>query len=267
MAELNPLRLWRHILALPNDSRAKTVAVAFLVSAVCAVMVTAATVILRPIQAQNRAMEQQAQLEALLAEIPGLSALLAASEESRLSTLVVDLRRGAAAPDVTPQTLPDALSDLANWTELTPQQDIANLGSRADLRQIYLVRGEGDRIELVVLPVSGTGYGGPIEAMLDLDGDAARVAGLAIVSQAETPGLGARITEQAWRAQFAGKPVADDSGTVRLGVARGPATTAYEVDGITGATRTSNAMAAMLRFWLGPDGYGPLLAAIRRGEF
>jgi Na+-transporting NADH:ubiquinone oxidoreductase subunit C len=50
-------------------------------------------------------------------------------------------------------------------------------------------------------------------------------------------------------------------------VARGPATTEYEVDGITGATRTSNAVTGMVRFWLGPDGYGPLIDAIRRGEF
>jgi Na+-transporting NADH:ubiquinone oxidoreductase subunit D len=40
-----------------------------------------------------------------------------------------------------------------------------------------------------------------------------------------------------------------------------------EVDGITGATRTSNAMTRMIRFWLGPEGYGPFLDAVRRGEF
>ena len=70
MADLNPFRLWRGLLALPNESRTKTIAIAFLVSAICAVLVTGATVMLRPIQAQNRALEQQARLEALLAEIP-----------------------------------------------------------------------------------------------------------------------------------------------------------------------------------------------------
>ena len=36
---------WRRFLALPNESRAKTVIVAFLVSSVCAVLVSGATVV------------------------------------------------------------------------------------------------------------------------------------------------------------------------------------------------------------------------------
>ena len=43
--------------------------------------------------------------------------------------------------------------------------------------------------------------------------------------------------------------------------------TLAEVDGITGATRTGNGVTGMVRFWLGPKGYGPLIRAIDRGEF
>lgn len=267
MAELNPIQLWRRLLSLPNESRTKTITIAFLISAICAVLVTGATVALRPIQSQNRALEQQTRLEALLAEIPGLSEILAVSDDMALSTVVVDLRRAEAAQDVTPETLPAALANSSNWTELAPQEDIANLGSRANLKQVYLLRGPDDRVELVVLPVSGTGYGGPIEAMIAIEADMNTVAGLAVISHGETPGLGARIDEPAWRQQFAGKRVEDENGTARLSVARGAATTEYEVDAITGATRTNTAMASMLQFWLGPQGYGPLLDAIRRGEF
>ena len=71
MADLNPISAWRRFLALPNENRFKTVAIAFIVSAVCALMVSGATVVLRPIQAANRAAEQQARLEALVAGIPG----------------------------------------------------------------------------------------------------------------------------------------------------------------------------------------------------
>jgi Na+-transporting NADH:ubiquinone oxidoreductase subunit C len=31
------------------------------------------------------------------------------------------------------------------------------------------------------------------------------------------------------------------------------------VDGISGATRTGRAVTRVVRFWLGEDGYGPLL--------
>lgn len=267
MADLNPIRMWRELLALSNESRTKTVAVAFIVSTICAVMVTAATVILRPIQTQNRALEQQARLESLLSEIPGLSNLLAKADGMRLSTVVVDLRKAAAAPDVTPESLKAALANPDNWTPLSAQQDVANLSSRADLKQIYLLRGPDQNVELVILPLSGTGYGGAIEAMLALEKDMRTVAGIAIVSHSETPGLGARINEPAWRGQFAGKEIEDKTGELRISVARGRATNEYEVDGITGATRTSNAMTNMLRFWLGPNGYEPLLDAIRRGDF
>lgn len=265
MADLNPFNAWRRLLALPNESRLKTVAMAFLVSAICAVLVSGATVVLRPIQAANRAVEEQARLEALVAGIPGMADLLQRSGGS-LSTVVIDLARGAAAREVTPETLETALADPANWTTLEAGQDIAGLGQRPNFAQIYLLR-DADRISLALLPVSGAGYNGRIDAILALRGDMRTVAGLAITRQSETPGLGARIEEPTWLASFAGKQVIDDTGAVRFAVARGAASSAYEVDGITGATRTGNAVTQIVRFWLGPQGYGPLIDAVRRGEF
>ena len=40
-------------------------------------------------------------------------------------------------------------------------------------------------------------------------------------------------------------------------------TTEFEVDGISGATRTSNGISNMLRFWLGPGGFGPFLTRLK----
>ncbi|MDO5631773.1 MAG: FMN-binding protein [Paracoccus sp. (in: a-proteobacteria)] len=266
--DLNPISAWRRMLAQPNDSRGKTIAVAFVTAAVCALLVTAATVTLRPIQTANRAAEQQARLESLIAAIPGMSDLLAQSGDAALSTVVVDLTTGRAAADITPETLPETLANPASHSALTPAQDLADLGSRPDYAQIFILRrGDSGPVDLVILPVAGAGYDGVIQAMVALRGDTRSIAGMTVTSQSETPGLGARITEPAWQAQFAGLPALDDRGTVRFAVARGRAATEYEVDGITGATRTSNAITNMMRFWLGPDGYGPLLDAIRRGEF
>lgn len=265
MADLNPISAWRRLLALPNESRTKTIVIAFLVSAICAVLVSTATVMLRPIQAANRAALEQARLETLVAGIPGMAPLLQESG-GELATVVIDLSRGAAAREVTPATLAEALADTTNWTVLSPAQDIASLGARPDFAQVYLLR-KDDRIELVLLPVSGTGYGGRIDAILALQGDMRTIAGLAVIGHSETPGLGARITEPAWLAKFPGTRAVDDTDTTRFAVARGAASTEFEVDGITGATRTGTGIAQMVRFWLGPDGYGPLLAAIRRGEF
>ena len=266
MADLNLISAWRRLLALPNESRTKTVAIAFLVSAICALMVSGATVILRPVQTANRAAEQQARLEALVAGIPGMTQLLEQSG-GELSTVVVNLTTGRAAQDVTPETLPAALDNAANWKTLTPGEDTAGIGRRPDFVQIYLLRGENGAISLALLPVTGAGYVSQISGILALDGDMNTIAGFAITEQAETPGLGGRIEEPAFLAQFAGTQLADSGGNIRFAVAHGKAGNEYEVDGITGATRTSNAVTKTIRFWLGPEGYGPLIAAIKRGEF
>lgn len=265
MADLNPIAAWRRFLALPNESRAKTVGMAFLVSALCAALVSGATVILRPIQTQNREAEQQARLDALVSGIPGMAGILAESGGAP-STVVIDLESGRAAVQVTPETLEATLAESESWTDLEPHEDIAGIGRRPNFAQIYLLR-DGDRVSLALLPMYGAGYNGVIQATLALLGDMNTIAGLAITQQSETPGLGGRIEEPAWLANFPGTEVSDARGVMRFAVARGPATSEFEVDGITGATRTSNAVTGMVRFWLGPDGYGPLIDAIRRREF
>lgn len=256
---------WRRFLALPNESRTKTVLMAFLVSAICAVLVSGATVLLRPIQAANRAAEEQARIADLVRGIPGMTALLEQSA-GELSTVVIDLDKGRAATGVTPETLDAALADAANWTALDPGADLAGLGRRPDYVRIFLLR-DGDSVSLALLPVTGQGYGGRIDAIIALSADMTTIAGIAITGHSETPGLGGRIEDPSWQADFAGTQVSDAAGEVRFRVARGTAATEYEVDGITGATRTGNGVTQMIRFWLGPDGYGPLIRAIGRGEF
>jgi Na+-transporting NADH:ubiquinone oxidoreductase subunit C len=257
--------LWRRFLAMPNESRPKVLIVAFLVSAVCALLVSGATVILRPIQTANRAAEEQARIETLVRGIPGMAALL---EEAggTLSTVVIDLDTGRAATDVTPATLETALADPANWTALDAGKDLAGLGQRPDIAQVFLLR-QGETVSLILLPLAAQGYNGRIEAILALQGDMNTVAGIAVTRHAETPGLGGRIEEAAWQADWPGTEIRDPGGEIRFAVARGTSSTRYEVDGITGATRTSNAVTRMVRFWLGSDGYGPLIDAIKRGEF
>lgn len=256
---------WRRLLALPNESRTKTVIVAFLVSAVCAALVSGATVMLRPIQTANRAAEEQARIAGLVQGIPGMATLLEQSGGA-LSTVVIDLATGRAATEVTPATLEATLNDTTNWTVLDAAQDLAGLGQRPDFAQVFLLR-DNDSVSLVLLPISGQGYGGRIDAILALRGDMNTIAGIAVTRHSETPGLGGRIQEASWQGDFPGTELRDDSGEMRFAVARGPASTTYEVDGITGATRTGRGVTQMVRFWLGPDGYGPLLDAIQRQEF
>ena len=95
----------------------------------------------------------------------------------------------------------------------------------------------------IAFEFKGRGHQGPISGLVALGPDLRSVKGLVILEQQETPGLGGRITEEEFLDQFRG--VALDPELVILPAGREP-TAANEVDGITGATRTSQALEEML---------------------
>lgn len=84
-----------------------------------------------------------------------------------------------------------------------------------------------------ILPMEGPGLWGTITIMVGLEEDLTTFSGIAIVSQNETPGLGARIEEPWFTKQFQGKK--SPFVLVNEGTAQEP----NEIDSITGATRTS----------------------------
>ncbi|MGB0499080.1 MAG: FMN-binding protein [Rubricella sp.] len=261
MAELNP---FARILALPNDSRAKTLAMAFAVSAVCSLAVSFGAVVLQPMIEANRAAERQARLDALIERLPGLTALLAESAADTMETLSLDLATLEPVDEEPPEPIA-AIADPDASNPIPPEQDLAALGRRPNAATIHVLR-DGDAVEMVILPVMGRGYQSIIQGFLALGGDLNTIAALTITRQGETPGLGARIEEADWQALWPGTELRDAEGTLRVSVVRGGATNEYEVDGITGATRTSNGIQNMIRFWVGPEGYGPLLDALAEGS-
>jgi Na+-transporting NADH:ubiquinone oxidoreductase subunit C len=119
------------------------------------------------------------------------------------------------------------------------------------------------------LPVYGTGYISTLRGYLALDADLNTIRGLSFYEHAETPGLGSEIENPRWRELWVGKRARDAAGALRLGVARGAVDpdspdADFLVDGISGATRTGVGVTNLLRFWLGPDGFGPFLERLAR---
>ncbi|MGB5557600.1 MAG: NADH:ubiquinone reductase (Na(+)-transporting) subunit C [Paracoccaceae bacterium] len=260
----NPLEHWRRFLARPNDDRLKTLGVAVLVAFVSAVVVSVTSVSLKPLQDAHLEAERQARMERMLDTLPGLRDLMLEAGVDALETRIVDLTDGSFAEDVDPASydMARAAEDPETSIELPPGADIAGLKRRANYAPVYLLEREG-ALMLIVLPVQGVGYQSTIRAMLALEADLTTIAALAIIEQGETPGLGARIEEPEWQALWPGKQIADADGTIMISVVRGAATEPYEVDGISGATRTGNGITNMLRFWLGDYGYGPFLTRLK----
>jgi electron transport complex protein RnfG len=89
-----------------------------------------------------------------------------------------------------------------------------------------------------VFASSTQGYGGPIVSFFGLDSDR-KVTGVKVVSQSETPGLGAKIAGQKFLQQFRGK--APEQLALRKDDPRGG------IDAVTAATISSRAITASLR--------------------
>lgn len=267
MADLNPLSWWRRFLALPNDSRTKTFVVAFMVASVSAVAVAVTAVSLKPLQDANVEEARKQRMAEMLASVPGLADILGEVDADSLETRIVDLAAGTFADgiDAASFDMNAAASDPALSTALTEAEDVARIGRRPNFAPAYLVRQDGALL-LAVLPGYATGYQSTIRAYVALQGDLNTIAAISIYDQAETPGLGTRIAEPAWQAQWAGKHVADETGEMRIQVVRGAAGSEFEVDGITGATRSTNGVSNLVRFWLGEHGFGPFLANLRAGR-
>jgi Na+-transporting NADH:ubiquinone oxidoreductase subunit C len=87
----------------------------------------------------------------------------------------------------------------------------------------------------------GPGLWGRIRAAAGLDGALQQFVGVTFLEQVETPGLGARIEEPWYKAQFKGK-----HGTLRLVPEKTRSQKPDEIDAITGATITSVAVRDIL---------------------
>ncbi|MDW7728714.1 MAG: FMN-binding protein [Dethiobacteria bacterium] len=90
---------------------------------------------------------------------------------------------------------------------------------------------------------TGRGHQNLVSGIIALESDLKSMKGLVILQQQETPGLGGRITEEEFLAQFRGLAV--DPQLVIL-PAGGTVSADNEIQGITGATMTSQALEKML---------------------
>ncbi|MCA9505254.1 MAG: NADH:ubiquinone reductase (Na(+)-transporting) subunit C [Myxococcota bacterium] len=261
-------RGWRLLRGLPPESDRRAVVVTLMVCIACSAAIATAVTFLGPLRDANRAAEREAKLRHMIASVPGLEELVEPDGGIRIEARVVDLATGEPLPDIDPETF-DAVAeaqDPERSIALAPEDDVAGLGRRALRARIYLVS-DREGLRLVLLPVEGQGYISRLRGYLALDADGTTVHGLSFYEHAETPGLGAEIESPAWRAKWRGKQVYDASGAVGIAVARGRVDptdphAAQLVDGITGATRTTEGVTRLLRFWLGPQGFGPTLARL-----
>ena len=110
---------------------------------------------------------------------------------------------------------------------------------------LFIADKEGETF--YILPLQGTGLWGPIWGYISLKEDLTTVYGAVFDHKGETPGLGAEIKTDAFTSQFVGKTIMDTDGNlVGIDVRKGDASSANEVDGISGGTITSDGVELMI---------------------
>lgn len=127
------------------------------------------------------------------------------------------------------------------------KENLADKAEDGDVSEIYEAQKDGAAAGYVVM-VNPNGYNGAISMVVGIDTEG-KVSGVDIISQSETPGLGANCVKEEFKDQFIGKSgeisvVKNDAGD-------------DEIDAITSATITSKAVTS---------GVNKALAAVEKLE-
>jgi len=243
------------------------VLVATLVCVACALLVSSAVVLLRPVQDRNALNARQRNI----LEVAGLyqPGEPVDAQFARIEPHLVELATGSYVEggDAVRFDIAKTARDPGRSDPVAVDADVARIHRRPRTMPVFLVRGEAG-LETVILPMHGYGLWSTMYAYVALDGRGERVKGVTFYSHAETPGLGAEIENPRWRGGWVGKRLFDDAGSVRFDIGKGAPAAAdaeYHVDTLSGATLTANGVENMVHYWLGEQGYGPFLARLREG--
>ena len=222
---------------------------------VCAIIVSVTAVSVRP--EQNLNVENEKKVKILAAA--GIKTDKVDEEFSKIKTIFVDFETDKL---VTIDSAYDHIKAASNpdlSTVIPKADDIAVLKRRENIGTIYVWVDEKNAIEKLVLPIRGYGLWGTLYGYLSLDSDLNTVRGIEYYDHKETPGLGGEVDNPNWKSDWYGKRIYNDDGSVALYVTKGASSTDYEIDGISGATLTTNGVSNMIKYWLGDNGYGPII--------
>lgn len=254
---------------MANESIGKTLSVALTLCVVCAVVVSAAAVILRPAQQANKALDLKTNILASAGLLQqGIDVEV---QFEQISVRIVDMDSGRFSDAVDPATYDQrrASKDPAMSEELPPNLDPAKIKRRAKYSTVYLVEGESG-LEKIILPIKGYGLWSTLYGFLALEADLQTIAGIGFYEHAETPGLGGEVDNPNWKASWVGKQ-AYQFGERAITVIKGRVDqdrsgAEYQIDGLAGATLTTRGVDNLIKYWLGTDGFEPLIQHLKSRE-
>jgi Na+-transporting NADH:ubiquinone oxidoreductase subunit C len=264
---------------MQRNSALYTLVFAAAVCAVCSLLVTGAAVVLKSRQVENKLLDKQRRV----LYVAGLSEKGEKLPKPRVDELfqefikirLVDMDEGEfvepeqagvqSAVRYDPRTV---LSDPQ--ASVKAPANPAKVMRVPDYGKVYEVRSEEGGVRMYVFPVHGKGLWSTMWGFLALDKDLRTVEGLTFYEQGETPGLGGEVESKRFEEQWPGRLAFNEDWNVEVEVIKGdagpPEEDPYQVDGLSGATITSRGVTHLIHFWLGENGYKPLIMNLRDEE-
>lgn len=256
----------RRFLALPTDSVPKTIFVAVAVCLVASMIVSAAAVALRPIQAVNSLKDKQINI----LQVAGIYDPNEDVVESfqAFEPRVLELETGTFTDAFDPASFDDRAAAEDPATSVALDEDPAGIVRQGKFVTVYLLRDDTGAIDKVILPIHGYGLWSTLYGFIALEENGNDIFALQFYEHAETPGLGAEVDNPRWKSLWNGKKLADDSGQLQISVTKtAPAAGAeYHIDALAGATLTTAGVHNLVNFWMGENGYAPFLANLKAGD-
>lgn len=255
----------------PVFSIRHTVIITLVISTTCAILVVAASNLLKPRQLAWLAIEMNRSIVAAM--IPALEAVdeLTAGEVvqrfGELEVRLIDLNTGDESNAFDPllYNVFTATENPELGYKIAPELDIAGLVQRPTFAPVYRIY-QDERLQRVGLPVYGPGMWSTIAAYVVLESDYNTIANIYFYQHGETPGIGDQIESLQWRQHWVGKKIRNPAGEFKFQErksAQDKYGDNYQIDAISGATVTSSSVVSIVQYWLGDDGYGPYLGKQR----
>jgi Na+-transporting NADH:ubiquinone oxidoreductase subunit C len=274
-----------NVFGMSRDSVGGTFLVALLLCLICAFLVSFTAVSLKQTQLKNQETFRKSKVLEVAQiskdEIDAAGGVLAAFDK-RIQSMIIELDSGKDGAETAQKAMEQIGKDFGGdilgkydqfWAAKSRntlladeikdrRKDPAGLRFREKFSHVYALKSaDGKSVERYIFPIRGNGLWGVMQGFVALEPDFKTVAGLTYYDHKETPGLGGEVDNPEWKKSWEGQLVYDEEGEVALKVVKGTAAegSAYQIDGLSGATITGNGVNSMIQFWFGDQGFGPFI--------
>lgn len=226
----------------------KSLVFALVLCLVCSLLLTGASVGLRPFQLRNIRTDRQ--------------------KNVLQSVSLIEADR-----QYTPEEIERLYAERIRCLHVSPTGELLPADTDAPRElPVYVSLNQDQAIENYIIPINTKGLWGDIKGYLALKNDGRTVSGFTVYKHAETPGLGGEIEKQWFQKNFSGKQIVNQANEfVAVAVAKGSVRDqiaadkqAHFVDGISGATLTGTYLSRGLHEVLRE--YEPISIRFRQNE-